>query len=404
MPTPLLQRSEFWRVNSYGYPNRFSTEAKAQEAWETFSSFHNAHDTSYSDLKTFWSGGSGSRRLDNHAVESWKATFEEFGLVYVISRSNRITVTPAGFQFHKAAVDNDEQAFIWIGLNLLFRYPLRGVAGRRSRNTEHANSDLLPYRFLYSAARDLGDYFWWTELERILCCVFATSEANAAIDAVNDIRANISHLDRYPLVVANRKGAFYNSLNQVANHAGMNHLVLNQDDSSEHYAPPESKRRHFIDRSYVSLVNAALGDVATPSGCRSSALYVDRLPTAPRQATEHQYFDYLGAPVPTLASIKAAAAPHALTIAGDTVFILKTGNHYRELATAATEKTIDGRASVLCFLARKHRVILSTDLLWTYIVIGKDIVGADSVKLTLRRARPITNIEPIQELLGDDDA
>lgn len=404
MPTAPLQTPDFWHVNSYGYPNRFSTEVKAQEAWETFSSFHDAHNTSYSDLKAFWDGGGGSRRLDSHAVESWKATFEEFGLVYVISRSDRITVTPAGFQFHKAAVDKDEQAFIWIGLNLLFRYPLSGAAGRRGRSSYHTSSNLLPYRFLYSAMRDLGDYFWWTELERILCRVFSISEAKAAVDAVNDIRANPSHLSKYPLVVSNRKGAFYNSLNQVANHAGMNHLVLDQDDSSEHYRPPESKRRHFINRRYMSLVNAALGDLSTPAGCRSSALYVDRLPTAPRHSTEQQYFDYLGAPVPTLASVTAAAAPQALTIAGDTVFILKTGDHFRELATAATEKTIQGRASGLCFLARNHRVILSTDLSWTYIVIGKDLAGADSVKLTLRRARPITNIDPIQELLGEGDA
>src|SRR5205085_364983 len=133
----------------------------------------------------------------------------------------------------------------------------------------------------YSAMRDLGDYFWWTELERIICRVFATSEAKAAVDAINDIRATPSHITAYPLASV-RKGAFYNSLNQVANHAGMNHLVLTQDDSSEHYPSPESRRRHFIARRFMTLVNAALGDTSTPAGCRTSALYVDRLPTAPR--------------------------------------------------------------------------------------------------------------------------
>lgn len=407
MPTEALQTPDFWRVNSYGYPNHFSTEIKAQEAWETFSSFHDAHDTSYSDLKAYWAGGGGSRRLDSHAVESWKATFEEFGLVYVISRSDRITVTPAGFQFHEAATEKDEQAFIWIGLNLLFRYPLSGAAGRRGRGPHHTNSDLLPYRFLYSAMRDLGDYFWWAELERILCRVFSTNEAKAAVDAINDIRSSPSHISKYALVVPNRKGAFYNSLNQVANHAGMNHLVLGQDDSSEHYQPPESKRRHFINRNYMSLVNAALGDCSTPVGCRSSALYVDRLPTAPTHLNEQDYFDYLGASVPTfptISSVRESATPYALTLAGDTVFILKTGDHYHQLTSSLTEKTIQGQASVLCFLARNHRVILSTDLSWTYLVTGKDIVGADSVRLTLRRARPISNIVPLQELLGDEYA
>jgi hypothetical protein len=403
MPTLPLQTPDFWRVNSYGYPNRFSTEIKAQEAWETFASFFAAHETSYNELKNHWSSRAAPRRLDAHAVESWKATFEEFGLLYVISRSDEITVTPAGFQFHEAAQSNDEESFVWIGLNLLLRYPLQGVPGRRGRNAFHTQSDVLPYRFLYSALRDLGDYLWWTELERIICRVFATCEAKAAVDAVNDIRATPAHVAAWPLV-ATRRGAFYNSLNQVANHAGMNHLVLTQDESGEHYPSPESRRRHSIARRFISLVNAALGDISALAGCRTSALYVDRLPAAPRHAGEHEYFNYLGAEVSPLASITRAAAPRTLTIAGDTVFILKTGDHYRELAASSAEKAIQGRASELCFLARNHRVILSTDLAWTYIVIGKDLAGADSVKLTLRRGRPITNTDPIQQLLGEDDA
>jgi len=47
---------------------------------------------------------------------------------------------------------------------------------------------------------------------------------------------------------------------------------------------------------------------------------------------------------------------------------------------------------------------LSTDLNWTYRVVGKDLTGPNTVRLSLRRARPISNIEPIKKLLGGDDA
>jgi hypothetical protein len=31
-----LQTQDYWRVNSYGYPNPFIQESKSQEAWLTF--------------------------------------------------------------------------------------------------------------------------------------------------------------------------------------------------------------------------------------------------------------------------------------------------------------------------------------------------------------------------------
>src|SRR5579885_3166965 len=183
MPAAPLQTQDYWRVNSYGYPNPFVQERKAKEAWVTLKSFYERDYGAYTSLKEFWESHR-PRKLDSHAVESWKATFEEFGLLYVISRSNKITITPAGKQFYEAAVQEHEEDFVWIGLNLLLRYPLQGPPRGRHKSPAHGTSDLLPYRFLYSAMRDLGDYFWWTELERVFCRVFATSEAKPAVEAV----------------------------------------------------------------------------------------------------------------------------------------------------------------------------------------------------------------------------
>lgn len=398
-----LQAQDFWRINSYGYPNPFNTDTTSQEAWATFCSFYENDKGSYTALKAYWSSHKAPRKLKYHAVESWKPAFEEFGLLYVISRSNTISITPAGKQFYAAANQRNEQDFVWIGLNLLFRYPVQGPPRGRSKSAAHEAANILPYRFLYSAMRDLGDYFWWAELERIFCRVFSTSEAPSAIEAIRHLRANPSDLERFPLPADKRKGAFYNSLNQVANHAGMNHLVLLQDNESEHYGPNESRRRHLINRDYLSLVSAALGDSTIPTDCSGSAMYVDRLPTAPAFKDEHSYFEYLGEAVPVPTTAGATVTPQAVNLAGDTVFILKSGEHFDPISIAEQERTVQGKTFTFCRIARNHRVILSTDLNWTYLVIGKELTGPYTVKLSLRRARPITNMEPIQVLLGGGD-
>ena len=399
-----LQIRDFWRVNSYGYPNPFGANAKALEAWATFDSFFQRDQGSYSSLKSYWRSREAPRILDNHAVESWKATFEEFGLLYVISRSDTITVTPAGKQFHDAAEEENEHDFAWIGLNLLFRYPVQGPPRGRQRSAAHRDADILPYRFLYSAMRDLGNYFWWTEMERILCRVFSTSAARPAIDAIRHLRANPSEIEKYRLPADRRRGAFYNSLNQVANHAGMNHLVLARDNDGEHYGPNENRRRHFIKHDYLSLVSLALGDSTDPNNCDASAMFVDRLPSAPTFTDEDAYFDYLGAEVPSLAAAQDMAAPKAIAFHGDTVFVLKSGKHFDSVAEAERERTIQGDTLTLCKIARNHLVILSTDVNWTYRVVGKAQASSTTVRLILRRARPITNIEPIEPLFGDNDA
>lgn len=403
MPEP-LQIQDFWRVNSYGYPNPFSPDVKSQEAWATFDSFYQRDRGSYSSLKAFWKSNKAPRKLASHAVESWKATFEEFGLLYVISHSNKITITPAGRQFHDAAEQNNKQDFVWIGLNLLFRYPLQGPPRGRSKSVAHSKADILPYRFLYSAMRDLGDYFWWSELERVLCRVFLTSAARPAMDVIRQLRASPSELERYSLPVDRRKGAFYNSLNQVANHAGMNHLVLEQDNKGEHYGPNESRRRHLIKRDYLSLVSLALGDSTSLADCDASAMFVDRLPTSPAFTDEQSYFDYLGEAVPNLSDAATTSAPEAVALGGDSVFVLKSGEHFESVSVEDRQRIVEGKTFTLCQIARSHRVILSTDVNWTYLVVGKDLVGPTTVRLSLRRARPITNIEPIETLFGGDDA
>lgn len=384
-----VRTQDFWRVNSYGYPCFFSDSKNSRDAWITLLTFFDYED--YESLKTYWSSSDAPWKLSSHAVESWKATFEEFGILYVESRSNRITITPAGNQLREAAERDNREEFAWIGLNLLLRYPLRGP--RRPKSEAHKHSDLLLYRFWYAALLDLDGYVWWTELERILCRVFTTDEAADAIEDVRQLRRHPELVDQINLPVTQRQGAFYNSLNQVAVHAGMNHLLLGTADIECPYGVTEPKRRHSIRQDWGGMIRKALSNSGNSDQCATGGLAIARLPAAPTFNDENEYFSYLGAPV-TPMGIHVAASLTSVVMQGERVFFLSEGTNYKTL----DNQNIVGPVASLCQLARGQRIILSHDEDWTYLVVSKDLVDANVVKILLQRARPISNIQVIRRL------
>lgn len=386
---------DFWRVNSYGYPCFFSESEKSQEAWNTLLSFFDFTD--YEELKKYWSSSKAPRQLSSHAVESWKATFEEFGILYVESRSNRITVTQAGIQLREAADREDQKEFAWIGLNLLLRYPLKGP--RRPKSETHRDSDLLLYRFWYSALLDLDGYIWWTELERVLCRVFQTQEALDAVEDIRTLRLNPGLLNQVKLPVAQRQGAFYNSLNQVAVHAGMNHLLLGTEDLESPYGVIESKRKQFIRSDWAGMIRSAMSNNGISDQCATGGNAIARLPTSPKFSDEIEYFTYLGASVP--AQLTQTGSPLAsVLLQGEKVFFLSERLTYQVVDASH----ITGPVASLCQLARGQRIVLSHDERWTYLVENKELIDAHNVKISIRRARPISNIETIKTLRGEKNA
>ncbi len=386
---------DHWRVNGYGYPCFFSDRENAREAWSTLLTFFDFAD--YGTLKDYWDSPRAPRKLKAHAVESWKAAFEEFGILFVESGSNKITITPAGAQLRDAAERDDRDEFAWVGLNLLLRYPLRGPRGRRSG--AHQDSDLLVYRFLYAALLDLDGYIWWTELERILCRVFHTNEVADAIADVRTLRQHPELITQLDMPVNQRQGAFYNSLNQVAVHAGMNHLLLGSDRPECPYGVTEPKRRHFMHKDWSGMIRKALSHSGEFDPCGISGLAVTRIPAAPDFADEVEYFEYLGAAV---TSLRAHVSPTLSTaeLKGERVFLLSKGAHYERL----DETHISGAIEYLCQLTGGQRLILSDDERWTYLLEQKSLIDANNVKLRLRRARPISNIALLRSSDGETDA
>lgn len=386
--------ADYWKVNSYGYPNPFSDIANAVQAWQTLLTFFEF--SSYRKLKEFWASNAAPRYLDAHAVESWKATFEEFGLLYVLSGNDEIHITPAGAQYRGAAESKNVQEFVWVGLTLLLRYPLRGT--RRPKGPRHEESDLLLYWFLYVAMRELGNYFWWSELERVLCKVFKVSEAPEALATIRGLRSGATEIGSLPLPVANRKGAFYNSLNQVVVHASMYYELMDKTIDDSLYEIDTRERRHRILHKWNHLIDLALGGTAQVADCEDGGGLIARMPKAPDfDGDEQKYFDYLGAEVQPVPSATGEGTLPQVTIEGGLVSVLSEGIHYE----SKSQGEISGAIAVLCKLAVGQRVILGHDLARSFIVVEKKRQGASDLTVSVRRARPITNVSPIKDLLED---
>lgn len=384
---------EFWRVNSYSYPSYFSDNEKAHEAWSTFLSFFDY--TAYDELKEYWNSDSAPRKLNPSALESWKATFEELGLLYVISGSNAITITPSGQALRNFAELNDINGFVWTGINLLIRYPLRGP--RRARSELHGNSDLFLYRFIFSAFFELNNYIWWSELERILCRVFSTDQAHDAITDIKALREEPHRIRDLDLPATQRKGAFYNSLNQVCNHSSMNHLIietLREENPYKDYLEGEPDKKLVIRSEWLPLIKKALIADQPSALCSSGGSHIAALPSYQGFDTEEEYFDFLGTSVSDFQNSSTASLGN-IHLHGELVVYLVKGENF----TSLTNNTITGPQASLCQLAKAQRVILSSDREWTYLVSDKKVTSATEVDIELSKARPISNFNLIQKLL-----
>jgi hypothetical protein len=391
-----------WSVNSYSYPNPFQgsasgqTAAWAQGAWEMFESF--AQRPSYASVKTYWENHP-SRPVKPHAVESWKATFEEFGLLYVLSKSDNVVVTGGGHQLVAAASADDEREFAWIALNLILRYPVRGESGRRSLGDDFDKSDLLLYWYLHAALIEL-DGFWQAELFRVLAQVFRRSEAQGAIELVREMRSGTIDITTYLDPSGGGSGGVYNTLNQVLNHGSLNHMLFTSSRKESRYFGGTSENWWHINDDFRDLIELALGGQVRPlpAGCATQASLMQRMPSALNPPDEQAYFDYVGAQVTPLAEAQATAAAAAaptVEYGGEGVFLLSEGRHF----TRVDALHIVGPVHVLCVLAGERRVIVSDHLERTFMVEHKELAG-NEVVVRLRPARPILDHDYVAALFG----
>jgi hypothetical protein len=116
------------------------------------------------------------------------------------------------------------------------------------------------------------------------------------------------------------------------------------------------------------------------------------MPAAPRFGDEEDYFAYAGAVVPP----PAESALREIEYEGTTVAVLDSGKYQ------LVDHDVIGDRS-LCRLAQNQRILLADHLTWSYLVEQKTLEGATSIRLRVRRGRPISDPAPILALLGGDD-
>ena len=378
----------YWKVNSYSYPNPFSGNAKAIEAWAIYESFL-GHSSYFDRRKEYEDSGK-----NVSGIESWKAAFEEYGMLYVIGRSDEITITPVGEQMLTATQEDDYQQFVWVGLNALLRYPLKGPPRPKPKGgAEQRNSNLLPYAFLMAALLDLG-YLWRAEIDYILCRAFTVTDAAQAIDDVKELRAGRKQLTDFPIEEHPKRGAFYNLINQVVFHLSMG-LELLVIDKQEAYLQGDSlPYKYSINPAWKDLIEKALGGAALPGGCFVANSFVSRMPSSPGFANEQEYFDYLGAGVAP--SSAAPASFSTASLGGTLVPVLVEGKDYTLLDTT----TIRGTVEQFCQIPVGQRVIVGHNTKRTFSVEGK-VRDSNHIVLTLRPAKPLTLTPAISSILDE---
>ena len=140
-----------WFTSFIGYPDFFATSGNSAELAKAFQTLARASlgGISYKDSKKAF-------RQDPHQVETKKAAFQEFGLLYVKPKSDKITLTPAGRQVlrlsrNKKTLEANRRLLLLTLCYSLSRYqfdnplPVGGAAAK----ARAATSDVLPYLATY---------------------------------------------------------------------------------------------------------------------------------------------------------------------------------------------------------------------------------------------------------------
>ncbi|HEY5548787.1 MAG TPA: HNH endonuclease [Coriobacteriia bacterium] len=177
-----------WRTSSIGYPNFFAAEGKGAELASAFMVFADAAVTGvpYSQAKAL-TGVSG------HQAETKKAAFQEYGLLYVVPRSDALTLTPLGLQLYnlvKKGIDHDSRRIVLAALARgLARSQLSNplpVGGRQALS--EAPVDVLPYLACYFLLHKLDGVLTKSELRGHVFGIERMSDLAASVDAIRHRR------------------------------------------------------------------------------------------------------------------------------------------------------------------------------------------------------------------------
>lgn len=254
-----------WFTSSIGFPDFFSTNGKSRELADFFLKFADAADAgrTYKEAKALFGD------LDPAQVETKKAAFQEFGLLYVFPRSNQISLTPAGRQLRAILATPTTRAMrrkmvLELLCACLCRYQFSNplpVGGHRYRDRTDS-TDVLPYAAFYRIILTLDGYVTESELRQVVFGIRTMSQVSEAIQHIQRTRELRRPVDMWA-ALPDKKGTSENLKIYFVSHATLADNIIVKSDSKVHGFPEPA---YQLTREGTEIVKKALQRTAKELG------------------------------------------------------------------------------------------------------------------------------------------
>lgn len=201
--------SPAWVTSNIGYPNFFAESENLAITFRGLAAGAVAGDP-YEQVKINVRLSLGVTR---HAVETRKAAFQEYGLLFVKPRSNRITLTPLGefiWQFAETpeqATANRQDVLFALSRGLArYQFPNPAPVGSDGGRDLAKVSDVRPYLSLYYLMYSLNGLLFDHELYGVVFELMRMADLPSAINKIQAARRSGKSFPRITQIPNNRSG------------------------------------------------------------------------------------------------------------------------------------------------------------------------------------------------------
>ena len=233
--------STCWFTSFIGYPNFFKHSGRGAELATFYSTLVDRTQAgeTYSKAKKAFPD------LDHAQVETKKAAFQEYGLLYVKPRSDVVTVTPLGLQvvkYMKQGVKTlpEQRRLLFCLARALARYQFNNplpVGGNRGRERAE-QTDVLPYLACFYLLANLDGILAISELRGHIFGIQKMSQLRRAVSRIRVRRLSATPFPDLPSLPKNPRTADNLKIYMVS-HISMDGELLKHNTRANIYPNPE---------------------------------------------------------------------------------------------------------------------------------------------------------------------
>jgi hypothetical protein len=284
-----------WKTNYIGYPNFFSGDTPAHQLGMFFRLIADAagRGVTYEGLK---SEAKAKFNVSPHQTETKKAAFQEFGLAYVVPRSDVISITPAGSQLFviantAAKADAEKRNVLLLLARALARYQFQNPFPAGAKQDWADSTDVLPYLATFYLFLKLDGLITQSELFGAVFGLQRMTDLPSLAAHIADHRKKGRVLPKLPGLPPDSRTLANLKIYFMA-HAGLDWEILT-DERVDFYGFEE--QCYELSEAGSELLDTVLS-AEWPNWKRSTGV-----PKAKSFGGIHQYFgDGIGAPCPDL--------------------------------------------------------------------------------------------------------